>query len=55
MDQKAYQQFVEQVTPKVNGWMSFFKAFVTGGAICVLGQVLRIGDVCTIWQTIIQL
>ena len=40
MDQKAYQQFVEQVTPKVNGWMSFFKAFVTGGAICVLGQVL---------------
>ena len=40
MDQQTYQTYVEQVTPKVNGWISFFKAFVAGGMICVLGQGL---------------
>ena len=40
MDQQTYQTYVEQVTPKVNGWISFLKAFVTGGIICVLGQGL---------------
>lgn len=40
MDPKAYQEYVENVTPKVNGWLSFFKAFVSGGVICVIGQIL---------------
>lgn len=40
MDPKSYQEYVENVTPKVNGWLSFLKAFVSGGIICVSGQIL---------------
>ena len=40
MDRKDYQTYVEQVTPKVNGWVSFFKAYLSGGIICVIGQCL---------------
>ena len=38
-DQK-YNQYVEQVTPKHNPWVNIVWAFVVGGAICTLGQVL---------------
>lgn len=38
MDPKTYQEYVENISPKVNGWTSFFKAYVCGGFICVLGQ-----------------
>ena len=40
MDQKTYQEHVERVTPKLNIVLSFVKAFITGGSICVLGQFL---------------
>lgn len=40
MEKKEYQEYVENVTPKVNGWLSFCKAFVSGGMICVIGQCL---------------
>lgn len=40
MNPKEYQEYVENVTPKVNGWLSFLKAFVSGGIICVIGQIL---------------
>lgn len=40
MEKKEYQKYVENVTPKVNGWLSFCKAFVSGGIICVIGQCL---------------
>lgn len=40
MEKKEYQEYVENVTPKVNGWLSFCKAFVSGGIICVIGQCL---------------
>ena len=40
MNKKEYQDYVERVTPKVNGWLSFLKAFVSGGIICVIGQCL---------------
>ena len=40
MDQKTYQELVERVTPKVNIGMSFGKAFISGGSICALGQLL---------------
>jgi spoVA protein len=40
VNKKEYQDYVEQVTPKVNGWLSFLKAFVSGGIICVIGQCL---------------
>lgn len=38
-DQK-YNAYVEQVTPKHNPWINIAWAFVVGGAICTLGQVL---------------
>lgn len=37
---KKYNQYVEQVTPKHNPWINIVWAFVVGGAICTLGQVL---------------
>ena len=40
MDPKTYQNYVENLSPKVNGTASFFKAFASGGLICVLGQGL---------------
>lgn len=40
MDQKTYQAHVERMTPKVNLGVSFLKAFVSGGIICVIGQWL---------------
>ena len=42
MDQKTYQAYVEQISPKVNGWVSFIKAYISGGVICTFGQVLYI-------------
>lgn len=38
MQKQKYQDYVEQVTPKVNLLYSMGKAFVTGGTICVIGQ-----------------
>jgi stage V sporulation protein AC len=38
--QKEYNSYVKQVTPTENLWGKMAKAFVTGGAICCLGQVL---------------
>ena len=40
MDQKTYQEHVEHLTPKVNVGISFIKAFISGGIICVIGQFL---------------
>ena len=40
MNEKEYHAYVDQVTPKVNGWLSFCKAYVSGGIICVIGQCL---------------
>lgn len=39
-DKKAYQKFVKQVTPTHNLWLQMCKAFVTGGTICCIGQIL---------------
>ncbi len=38
--QQKYNNYVKQVTPTHNLWMNMVKAFVMGGAICVLGQVI---------------
>lgn len=35
-----YNEYVEKVTPKANCFLNCVKAFITGGAICVLGQGL---------------
>lgn len=38
---EAYNQYVEEVTPSANVWLNCLKAFITGGAICTLGQVIK--------------
>ena len=37
---KMYNEYVKQVTPKHNCLLNVIKAFLVGGAICVLGQFL---------------
>ena len=37
---EAYSTYVERVTPTHNLWMNMAKAFVLGGIICVIGQVI---------------
>jgi len=37
---KEYQDYVKTVTPMRNLWLQLIKAFVVGGLICVLGQVI---------------
>lgn len=37
---QAYAEYVKQVTPKNNLAMQMLKAFVVGGIICVIGQVI---------------
>ena len=37
---KAYNDYVKEVTPTHNLWLNMLKAFVVGGVICVLGQVI---------------
>lgn len=38
--QKEYQDYVKQVTPTHSLFLNMCKAFVTGGAICVIGQIV---------------
>lgn len=40
MDAKKYNDYVEQVTPKHSCFINTCKAFVSGGIICVIGQLL---------------
>lgn len=35
-----YKDYVEKVTPKNNLLLQMFKAFLTGGTICLIGQVI---------------
>lgn len=37
---QAYNAYVKQVTPTHNLWANMAKAFVLGGLICLLGQVI---------------
>ena len=38
--QQEYQAYVEKKTPKNNVYMNMLKAFIVGGAICFVGQVI---------------
>lgn len=40
LQKKEYNEYVKQVTPMYNLWWNMIKAFLTGGAICTLGQFL---------------
>ena len=37
---EAYNEYVKQVTPTHNLWANMAKAFVLGGIICLLGQII---------------
>ncbi|MBE5872160.1 MAG: SpoVA/SpoVAEb family sporulation membrane protein [Lachnospiraceae bacterium] len=37
---QAYNQYVEMVTPKKNLILQMLKAFISGGIICVVGQII---------------
>ena len=38
--QEAYKQYVKKKTPTHNVYLNMLKAFLTGGGICVLGEVI---------------
>ena len=38
--QEQYKAYVEKKTPKNNVYFNMIKAFITGGTICVVGQVI---------------
>ncbi len=38
--QEKYNEYVKQVTPSRNLLLSMLKAFLVGGAICLIGQIL---------------
>ena len=48
--QKQYEKYVKQVTPTHNLALQMLHAFVTGGAICTVGQLddAAAGSVCAI-------
>lgn len=37
---QEFQKYVKEVTPTHNLWLQMAKAFLVGGAICVLGQFI---------------
>lgn len=38
--EKQYQDYVKEKTPVHNVWINMLKAFLTGGIICTIGQVI---------------
>lgn len=59
--EKQYEDYVKQKTPRHNVWSNMLKAFFTGGLICTLGQVIynycRMLDIpkedCGSWTSLI--
>lgn len=43
LNKQAYDEYVKQITPTHPLGISMFKAFILGGIICTLGQVLTTG------------
>lgn len=40
IDKKAYEKYVKEITPTHNIWKNMYRAFLVGGIICTIGQVL---------------
>lgn len=40
MDAKQYEKYVEEKTPKHNLFLNMLRAFISGGIICMIGQVI---------------
>ena len=43
LNKQAYDQYVKEVTPVHPLWKDMLRAFLTGGAICLLGQCMTTG------------
>ena len=58
--EKEYEKYVKQKTPKHNVWLNMLKAFLLGGAICTLGQIIYhycefrslAADECSRWTSL---
>ena len=40
IDKKAYEKYVKEITPTHSVWRNMYRAFLVGGTICTIGQVL---------------
>ena len=40
IDKKAYEKYVKEITPTHNIWKNMYRAFLVGGIVCTIGQVL---------------
>ena len=38
---QSYQEYVEQITPKYNSPKNCIRAFLVGGVICTLGEIIK--------------
>lgn len=38
---EAYNEYVEEVTPKANCFLNSLKAFLVGGIICTIGEIIK--------------
>ena len=59
--EQQYEKYVKQKTPRHNVWLNMLKAFLLGGAICFLGQVIypllripesSLTDDCSAWTSL---
>lgn len=41
LQKKKYNDYVKNMTPKTNGFLNCCKAFLVGGSICLLGEILN--------------
>ncbi|MDE6616053.1 MAG: stage V sporulation protein AC [Lachnospiraceae bacterium] len=46
LQKEKYNEYVKNMTPKNNGFLNCIKAFITGGSICLLGEIL-----CSIYKS----
>lgn len=59
--QKQYEDYVKKKTPRHNVWLNMLKAFLLGGTICFLGQVIYhycemqklSADACSSWTSLL--
>lgn len=59
--EKEYENYVKQKTPRHNVWVNMLRAFLLGGTICVIGQVIYhycelrglSTDDCSSWTSIL--
>ena len=43
LNKQAYDEYVKKMTPTHPLWLNMLKAFLVGGAICTLGQLMTTG------------